>query len=266
MKEAIAKGLAIKSFGNQLAQTDLICTEGIPMGISALQSCILNADKTATCGPGVNLFDLGEFLRKNDRALATLPVYGNITLGGAILTGEQGNSLKHDATISSQVVSITIINSKGEIQVVSRPEELNVFSVSLGLLGKLTQYNCMHSYFLSKNYLGIVVDVTLRTVKLYKVRVHNYKVNDNVLCNGEAIKWAKETDELLLYWYPQSEEVVVSNKTIVSADTPGNARSNDNLSTIYANFARIFAKAKEIAFSLTSNTCAKANVVGMCRH
>lgn len=97
---------------------------------------------------------------------------------------------------------------------------------------------------------------------MYKVNAHNYIECDDVLSNGEAINWARKTDELSLYWFPQSKEVVVSNRTIVCADTPGNARSNDFLSSTYANFARIFAKAKEIAFGLTSNTCAKANAVG----
>lgn len=136
VKEATDKGVAVKSFGNQQGQTDLICTEGMPMGIGALQSCKMNADNTATCGAGINLFDFAEFLRKNGRALETLPVYGNITLSGAILTGEQGNSRKCDASISSQVVRMTIINSKGEIQEISCPEELKAFSLSLGLLGK----------------------------------------------------------------------------------------------------------------------------------
>lgn len=107
------------------------------MGISAIQTCKFNADKTATFGAGVNLYDCGEFLRKNGRALATLSVFGNITLSGAILTGEQGNSLKFDASISSLVVKMTIINSKGEIQVISRSEDIKAFSLSLGLLGEL---------------------------------------------------------------------------------------------------------------------------------
>lgn len=137
MKEANAKGVSVKSFGKlQHTQTDLICTEGIPIGISALQSYKMNADNTVTFGAGVTLYECGEFLRKNGRAFATLSVFGNRTLSGAILTGEQGNSLKFDATISSQVVAMTIVNSEGEIQIISSPAELKAFSLSLGLLGK----------------------------------------------------------------------------------------------------------------------------------
>lgn len=111
-----------------------------------------------------------------------------------------------------------------------------------------------------------MIDITLSTVELYKVQAHNYIHCDSILSNGEAVKWARETDDLSLYWFPESEDVVVCNRTIVCADTPGNAHSNDFFSSTYANFARILTKAKEIAFGLTSNTCKKANAVGMGYH
>lgn len=136
VKEAIKKGVGVKAFGNQLAQSDLICTEGIPMAIGGLQSIEMNCDDEVTVGPGVSIYDLTEFLRKNGRELRTTPIYGNMTVGGAILTGEQGNSLKFDASISSLVVEMTIVNGKGEIQIISCSEELKAFSLSLGLLGK----------------------------------------------------------------------------------------------------------------------------------
>lgn len=137
VKEANTKGVAVKPFGNQQGQSDLICTAGIPMAIGALQYSKMNADNTATFGAGVNLFDCGEFLRQNGRALATLPVYGNITLVGAVVTGEHGNSLNFDSTFAALVVKMTIVNSMGEIQIISSPDELKAFSLSLGLLGKL---------------------------------------------------------------------------------------------------------------------------------
>ncbi|XP_037045984.1 probable L-gulonolactone oxidase 4 [Bradysia coprophila] len=243
VKEAITKGVAVKAYGNQNGQSDLICTAGIPMAIGALQYKKMNDDNTVTFGAGVNLFDCGEFLRQNGRALATVPPYGSITLVGAVVTGEHGNSLNYDSTLAAQVVKMTIINSKGDIQVISSPDELKAFSLSLGLL-------------------GICVDITLRTVKLYKLQAHNYIEGDDILFNDKAIKWARNTDELTLFWFPSSEEVVVSNRTIVCDETPGNARSNDLLSSVYANFAKIFFKAKETAFKLTSNICAEANAGG----
>lgn len=144
VKEAIKRGVKVKAFGNQLGQTDLICTLGIPVSIGGLRSFQMNRDNTATFGSGVNIHDCAEFLRKHNRALRTTPEYGNMTLSGSILTGEQGNSLKFDASISSLVVKMTIVNSKGEIQVISCPDELKAFSLSLGLLGKLQGVKCLY--------------------------------------------------------------------------------------------------------------------------
>ncbi len=102
----------------------------------------------------------------------------------------------------------------------------------------------------------------MRTVKLYKVEANNYIECEDILLNGKAIEWARIADELSIYWFPSSKDVVVSNRTFVCDKTPGNAYSNDFLSSIYANFAKAFNKAKETAFSLTSNTCSNANAVG----
>ncbi len=149
VKEANTKGVAVKPFGNQQGQSDLICTSGIPMAIGGLRTRKMNADDTVTFGAGLNLYECGEFLRQHGRALPTLPVYGNITLSGAIVAGEHGNSLKFDATLAAQVVKMTIINSKGEIQVISDPDDLKAFSVNLGLLGKFNWLNDFRNFFSS---------------------------------------------------------------------------------------------------------------------
>lgn len=122
------------------------------------------------------------------------------------------------------------------------------------------------SLFLITKFKGIIVDVTLRTVELYKTKAHNYIACDDILTNGVAINWAKETDELLLFWFPGTKEVIVSNRTFVCKDEPGHASSNEYLSSTYADFARVSAKAKEIAFSLTDNTCEEANSLGIVHH
>lgn len=131
----------------------------------------------------------------------------------------------------------------------------------------LTWWTPYFSSHYSKDFLlGICVDVTLSTVKLYKLRANNYIEFDDILLNGRAIGMARNTKEVSLYWFPSSEQVVVSKRSYVRGNTPGDAYSNDYLSNIYARFARIFYKAKETAFNLTSSDCEKANVVGKNHH
>ncbi len=110
---------------------------------------------------------------------------------------------------------------------------------------------------------GIVVDVTLHTVPLYKTLAHNYVVSDEALTNGVGINWAKTTDQIAFYWFPAFHEMVVANWSIVDVNTPGNAKTNDHVPSSYAGFNALATVAKEIIFGLTSSTCAVANTLGV---
>lgn len=111
-----------------------------------------------------------------------------------------------------------------------------------------------------------MVNVTLKTVELRKLQIHNYIACDDILTNGDAIECAEKNDECALYWFPTSKEVVVSKRNFVSAKKAGAAFSNDFLASTSPNLAKVIAKAKETAFSLTESTCAEANSLGMKEH
>lgn len=111
-----------------------------------------------------------------------------------------------------------------------------------------------------------MVDVTLKTVELRKIMIHNYITRDDILTNGDAIECAEKNDECSLYWFPESKEVVVSKRNFVSVKKSGTAISNDYLVSTSPNLAKVIAKAKETAFSLTESTCAEANSLGMEDH
>lgn len=96
MHEAIRRGVTVKIFGQRHSQTDIICTEGIPMDSRELRFFRMNEDGvTATFGSGVNLRDATSFLREHGRGLRTTPGFGNISLGGAIGTGAHGSTIKY---------------------------------------------------------------------------------------------------------------------------------------------------------------------------
>ncbi|KAJ6638838.1 L-gulonolactone oxidase, partial [Pseudolycoriella hygida] len=133
--EAINKGITVKVFGERHSQTDIICTEGIPVDSRRLRFFRMNNDGiTATIGAGVNLRDATEFLRTHGRGLRTTPAYGNITLAGAIGTGSHGSTIKYNASISSQVVGLTVVDGRGKVREITHPEDLRAFRLNLGLL------------------------------------------------------------------------------------------------------------------------------------
>lgn len=135
VKEGIRRKTPVKAFGSRHSQTDIICTDGIPVDMSGLQWEQMNPDNTATFGAGYKLREATYFLRKYDRGLRTTPGYGNLTLGGAIGTGAHGSSIKHNCTVSSQVARLKIVDGLGEVRDITDPEELKAFRINLGLLG-----------------------------------------------------------------------------------------------------------------------------------
>lgn len=102
VKEAISRGVKIKPFRSRHSQTDIICTEGIPVDMTKLTSRQMNSDGvTATFGSGITLWEAGKFLQEHNRAFRNTPAYGGITLGGAIGTGGCiMNSLLRDHVIN----------------------------------------------------------------------------------------------------------------------------------------------------------------------
>ncbi len=136
VKEAIDRGVTVKALGSRHSQTDIICTEGIPIDMRGLDSREMSSDNTrATFGAGITLYEAGEYLRQNGRAFRTTPAYGSITLGGAIGTGAHGSTIKYNASISSQVVKMTVVDGHGKVVEISDGIDLEAFKVNLGLLG-----------------------------------------------------------------------------------------------------------------------------------
>lgn len=129
-------------------------------------------------------------------------------MAGAIGTGAHGSSLLHPPSLSDQIVRLTIVDGLGEIRVIDDPHEVNAFRVHLGLL-------------------GAIVDVTLKTVPLFKMVVRNYVEGENILFDGQAIKMAEEHDWFEMWWFPSTKNVVVSKGNYTSdLETVGNATTN----------------------------------------
>lgn len=106
------------------------------------------------------------------------------------------------------------------------------------------------------------MDITFYTVPLYKIHAHNYVTSDEVLTNGDVLKWAKTADQITIHWFPSFNEVVVANLTFVPETTPGRAWTHAIVPSSYDNFNLIATIAKEIAMDLTSSECAAASTLG----
>jgi hypothetical protein len=134
---------------------------------------------------------------------------GGISVAGALGTGAHGSSLRHPPSLSDQIIRLTVVDGLGEIRIVDDPLEVNAWRVHLGLL-------------------GVIMDVTLKTVPLFKQTVKNYVESESILFDGRALMWAKELDWFEMWWFPSSKNVIVSkgNYTNEMDSSIGNATTN----------------------------------------
>jgi len=77
VNDAIKAGTTVKAFGARHSQSDIICTEGIPIDNHGLKFYQMNADNTVTLGAGVTLKEATKFLRTKGRAFKITPQFGN---------------------------------------------------------------------------------------------------------------------------------------------------------------------------------------------
>lgn len=134
-------------------------TDGVMIHMTAHMNRVLSVDAskmTVTCEAGATIADVCDALRLNQLQLQCMPSITNITIGGIIGTGTHGSGI-NTPSICASVVSMTIVDGRGEIVVIDEQSPdglLRLASCHLGLL-------------------GVVVLVTLKAEKLSVLRAHH---------------------------------------------------------------------------------------------
>lgn len=114
-------------------------------------------------------------------------IIDGLTLGGAVGTGAHGSSLVHPASLSEQVVRMSIVDGLGIVRTISG-EELNVFRIHLGML-------------------GVLVEITFQTVELFKIVVETGPEDDNILMDNDFVEMARKFDFFQAAWFPATKKV-----------------------------------------------------------
>src|ERR1051325_10494751 len=135
-----------------------------------------------TCSAGIRLYELYSFLRENNLSLPNYGVINKQYLAGALATGTHGSGKKHKS-LSACIESIRIVLSNGEVKTIDRQNELwEAASISLGML-------------------GIVTQVTLRCEPLYFLRSNERVVNlEDYLQNTDSL--AERYEYFKAWWFP----------------------------------------------------------------
>lgn len=211
INKAIQSGDKIKVVGSRHSITDAICTDGIPIHMKHFDKISVNKEEgTVTLGAGLELMDAMDRLMKFGVTINNLPSFGGITVAGCVAMGVHGSSLQTPSNPSEYLTAVTFINGNGELKTIDDTDpDFNSFRVNLGLL-------------------GVFVSLTFKSTTMYKMKIENYKVGEELLTRtpNTLISMAENHNWFQFWWFPTSKSIVISKADEVDIDTPGNAHTN----------------------------------------
>jgi L-gulono-1,4-lactone dehydrogenase len=136
LARAVAGARQVKVAGSGHSFTDIACTDGVMVDMSAMRRVLTVDGNEVTAQAGITLHDLGEELRVRGLAMENQGDVDPQTLAGAISTATHGTGGRF-GNLSSQVVGMRLVTGGGEVVDLREGDELRATRVSLGALGAI---------------------------------------------------------------------------------------------------------------------------------
>ena len=186
--------------------TDAVLTGGTLLSLDGMQE-VLDVDAEsglARVQAGIRIHRLSEELAKHGRALENLGDINVQSIAGATATGTHGTGAKL-CNISSQIAAMQLVTAGGEVHELDGGDELKAARVSVGAL-------------------GVVTEMTLKTVPLYTLKgVDEPQPLREVLDNLDAL--ADGPRHFEFYAFPHTDIALTRTNEITDEppDPPGAA-------------------------------------------
>lgn len=194
----------IRVIGSGHSFTELCQTQDTLISLDEYQG-IVSIDKVknqATVKGGTKLKLLGELLYNEGLAMENLGDIDSQSIAGTISTGTHGTGTSF-GTISTQIVSIKLVNGKGEIIECSSNQNLDLFKAAQVSLG----------------VLGIITEVTLQCVPSYKLLINNKKEIIGDILNSIQQR-NNENRNFEYYWFPYTNTAWTKSTNVVESGEP----------------------------------------------
>jgi FAD-linked oxidoreductase len=203
---AVAGSQRVKVAGSGHSFTDIACTDGVMIDMSAMRRVLSVDGSDVTVEAGITLRDLGEELRARGLAMENQGDVDPQTLAGAISTATHGTGGRF-GNLSSQVAGVRLVTGTGEVVELDGGDELRAARVSLGALGALAA-------------------VTLRCVPAFTIhRVDEPRSLDEVLARLDELVDAHDHWEAFVMPYTRRALTLSSERTERAPAPPGRARA-----------------------------------------
>ena len=201
---AVTGAERVKVAGSGHSFTDIACTDGVMVDMSAMGGVLAVDGNEVTVEAGITLHDLGEELRRRGLAMENQGDVDPQTLAGAISTATHGTGGNY-GNLSSQVVGVRLVDGTGEVRELRDGDELRAARVSLGAL-------------------GAIAAVTLRCVPAFTIhRVDEPRSLDEVLPRLAELVDANDHWEAFVMPYTRRALTLTSERTERTPEPPGRA-------------------------------------------
>jgi len=202
--QAVTGARTVKVAGSGHSFTDIACTDGVMVDMSAMRRVLSVDGNEVTVEAGITLHDLGEELRSRGLAMENQGDVDPQTLAGAISTATHGTGADY-GNLSSQVTGVRLVDGTGEVRDITGGDELRAARVSLGAL-------------------GAIAAVTLRCVPAFTIhRLDEPRPLDEVLPRLDELVDSHDHWEAFVMPYTRRALTLTSERTDRVPEPPGRA-------------------------------------------
>ena len=192
----------VKAAGSGHSFTDIACTDGVMIDMSAMRRVLAVDGNEVTVEAGITLHDLGEELRSRGLAMENQGDVDPQTLAGAISTATHGTGGRF-GNLPSQVAAVRLVDGTGEVHDLREGDELRAARVGLGALGAISA-------------------VTLRCVPAFTIhRLDEPRPLDDVLARFDEHVESHDHWEAFVMPYTRRALTLTSERTGREPEPPG---------------------------------------------
>ena len=199
---AVTGAPRVKVAGSGHSFTDIACTDGVMIDMSAMRRVLAVDGMEVTVEAGITLHELGEELRSRGLAMENQGDVDPQTVAGAITTATHGTGAGY-GNLPSQVTGVRLVDGTGEVREITGGDELRAARVSLGALGAISA-------------------VTLRCVPAFTIhRLDEPRPLDDVVSRFDELADSHDHWEAFVMPYTRRALTLTSERTDREPEPPG---------------------------------------------
>lgn len=206
LADIVAGAERVKVVGAGHSFTDIACTDGVMVDLSAMNRLLPVEGELVTAEAGITIRELGPALAARGLALENQGDVDPQTLAGAICTATHGTGARF-GNVSAQVVRMRLVTAGGDVVELREGDDLLAGRVSLGAL-------------------GAIASITLRCVPAFRIhRVDEPRPLDDVLARLDELVDGNDHFELFVFPYTRTGLTLTSERTSREARPAGPVRA-----------------------------------------